>query len=243
VFGGVTELASQQDDPYYIPGRGLFYDGIGKLSTIRGLTLSHTFGLGFWIRAHSDGTLFSSSKIYDNGVEKSIHFGIIGNDLEFENKNHYFYWASNGSVVPYNVWVCVSLAAIWEQVSLHTVLELTVNDATVGTYSGYDHIIIDYPDTSYTHYLGALERSEAIVNYYEGFISAVLATNTPYEIPSLTRVVYDCKGTCFICNPDYKDSTCYGFCNWNQFWDSQQEQCKACPTWCREGCNNAGTCT
>jgi hypothetical protein len=159
-------------------------------------------------------------------VEKSIHFGIVSNDLEFEDKNHYFYWASTGQTVPYNVWVLVGLAAIWEQMSLHTVLEFSVNDSNVGTYSGYEYIIVDYPDSSHTHMLGALPRVQTTVNYFEGFIATIKATTTPYEISNFAPVTYDCIGSCFVCNPDYLEGNCYGFCNWNQYWDNMNGICK-----------------
>jgi len=104
VFGGLSELTAKRDDPIEIEHRGLYFDGIYKLATVRGLTLHHTFAVGFWAKPHSDGTLFSSSKIYDSGVEKSIHFGIVNKDLEFEDKNHYFYKSTSRRSVLYNTW-------------------------------------------------------------------------------------------------------------------------------------------
>jgi hypothetical protein len=52
------------------------------------------FALTTLVKPMNTGAIWSSSKIMDGEVQISTHFGIIGNDLEFEDKTHGGYWKS-----------------------------------------------------------------------------------------------------------------------------------------------------
>lgn len=105
LYGGANETKIATDyDPYLTDDRGLYFDGKGNYLTAKMLTLHHTFTINTWIRPYGNGAIFSSSKNFDSAWNKSIHWGITENRMEFEDRDHYFYFKTERESVERYIW-------------------------------------------------------------------------------------------------------------------------------------------
>lgn len=73
--------------------------------TVSGMQLADTWYIGMWARPIGSGTLFSISNAVDlAGEEKSIHWGIRNDSIEFEDKVRNYYWKTSGKAVDLADW-------------------------------------------------------------------------------------------------------------------------------------------
>lgn len=56
------------------------------------LVLHNTFTLNAWVKPLGSGTIFSSSQIATDILDKSLQWGINNNRMEFEDREHHFYF-------------------------------------------------------------------------------------------------------------------------------------------------------
>jgi len=92
ITGGALDNKHEATDPF-ISDRGAWFNGRTDFMTINGMTLADSWYLGMWIRPMGSGTLFSQSNSVDYaGEEKSIHWGVRNEAIEFEDKVRNYYW-------------------------------------------------------------------------------------------------------------------------------------------------------
>lgn len=92
IHGGALDNKYEATDPF-ISDRGAWFNGRTDFMTIEGMTLSDSWRISMWIRALCSGTLFSQSNSVDYaGEEKSVHWGIRNDAIEFEDKVRNYYW-------------------------------------------------------------------------------------------------------------------------------------------------------
>lgn len=115
LFGGAHEIkpAPFDFDPYLTDDRGLWFDGKSNYMTSQMLSLHHTFTINTWIRPYGSGAIFSSSKNFDAEWNKSLHWGITENRMEFEDRDNYFYFKTERESVDRYIWQNLAITSEW----------------------------------------------------------------------------------------------------------------------------------
>jgi len=96
LYGGNSELKiDTTDDPFATDDRGLYFDGVRNYMTSQMLVLHSTFAMNVWVKPFGSGTIFSSSQIATDLIDKTIQWGINDNRMEFEDREHHFYFQTD----------------------------------------------------------------------------------------------------------------------------------------------------
>lgn len=93
----------------------MYFNGSSCYMSLSDLTLPFTYYMYSWIRPLKSGTIYSSSAIHDGEVQYSTHWGIRGNDLEFEHKELGGYWKTSSGDVEMDLWAFVEMRVDWGQ--------------------------------------------------------------------------------------------------------------------------------
>jgi hypothetical protein len=106
LYGGSSKTKTVLDvDPYWFDDRGLFFDGKTNYMTSEMLVLHHSFTLAAWVRPYGSGAIYSGSKDFaEDSVERSMHWGINHDRMEFEHRQYHFYTRTEKPSVTQYVW-------------------------------------------------------------------------------------------------------------------------------------------
>ncbi|MEE4247710.1 MAG: hypothetical protein V2I33_20090 [Kangiellaceae bacterium] len=101
------------DDPYLIEERGLWFDGNRQFLTIKSLVINHDFTMSMWIKPHGSGAIFSSSDEMEKTYKfnRSLHLSVQAYSFEWADNYHNDY-QHFGSVSLYE-WQHIALSAKW----------------------------------------------------------------------------------------------------------------------------------
>jgi hypothetical protein len=195
--------------------------------TVRGLTLHHSSTVTFWVKPHGYGALLSSSR-RDEDLAKDwgMMFGINDQHARFtdkdtntnivtENPLEFYTWMHLAFTLEYGTGLAGAGA---------TDINIYKNNA-VAKYGSIDHIIVDYPDHTSLHMIGADESYGEYCEFFRGFLWSFKTYNLPL-VDFGTEVSLTCR-SCSAC-PTNQD--CLGECNWNHYFDGGR--CRRCPIWC-----------
>lgn len=255
-FGGANSLSAQREDPYQTHERGIYFDGKSTYLTLTGLTLPHMFFLSVLVKPMNSGALWSSSKIMDGEVQISTHFGIIGKDVEFEEKEHGGYWRTHSEQVESDEWIALSVQVYYDNHTNTSNIRWYFNDVQeVG--ENFNWIFVDYPDTQFTHRIGTLERRNTMIHHFKGFMTQFVAVNRQIEdwLGLFSGSEFDlseyfettCASgvqgtTCNVCSDSEVGATAVDTCPSNCAPLTYGTACIDCPTHCTKGCDNSGAC-
>lgn len=230
--------------------RGAWFDGKYDLMTFELLKLPEVVIHGFWTKVHSQGVLFSSSRVhgdFNDGREtwegdfwnqrddNGYYLGVNDTQLEYVSREAGNYKRSEVGAINYFTWSYVSFKIDRKDDTQASHLEFFVNGESV--YNTDAHRVYDFPEPKMRHHFGAADVAKAYTKHYRGFIYSAKAHRGTMDDESFGEA---CVGSCGACS---NDNECRGVCNWNHYqMDSESSTCKRCPLWCREGCDSFGQC-
>ena len=225
--------SAEKTDPFLTEDRGLWFDGKLQYLTIRGFTMHHSSTIDFWLKPHGYGTVFSAARVDDEGCDLGYELSIEGGKARFSDKTNSFDIDSEGNLNFYE-WMHLALTLDWNNSEGSTAVSMFMNNVSIVS-STISVMVLDVPDGTARHLLGAGERYSAICDNYRGFMWSFTAHNFP--LTSFSSMV---STTCYGCTACPTSTDCLGDCNWNQYYDG--EKCKRCPIWCYDGCKSNGKC-
>lgn len=265
VYGGTQETGGEVEEPFIFADRGAWFDGKYDLMTFELLQLPEVVIHGFWAKVHSQGVLFSATRVHgDFNDERHLqldfngdgegeggfsigddrarrydcgyYLGVNGTSLEFVSRIAGNYERSEVDAIAYFVWSYVSFKIERRTDTQASHLEFFVDGVSV--YSHDAHRVYDFPEPKMRHHFGAADVDMAYTKHYRGFIYSAKAHRgtTDDEVVNTSG----CLGSCSVCGDS---GDCHGVCNWNHYQlDRDSATCKRCPLWCREGCDSNGQC-
>lgn len=208
--------------------------------TIDDLWLGFSFYMMAWIRPLKSGTIYSSSDPSDGSVQYSNHFGVRGNDLEFENKVQGGYWKTTSGDIKMDDWSYVEVRTNWDEEYSSGRLGFAINEAGVFAQFTFDFPVMD--KDSYVTRLGALERDNTKVHHFKGFMS-IFSVSQSYQAGNSSYLSVKADGgTCScgdaVClDASFNGNTvsCFSDCDALKYVDGSSV-CQACPISCTKGC-------
>ena len=170
--------------------------------TIQNFILSHSWYFGTWSRPLGSGTLWSQSSLWDiYGEEKSIHWGIRNEAVEFDDTVRNFYHVTDSEAVELFEWNNLALQMKYWASEYVSILSFYRNGLPVA-YVQYPYVFQDPPAESLVKRLGALERAELLLNHYHGHIYEFYAyPDTDVQVVHDAKVATTCIGSggCSVC--------------------------------------------
>jgi hypothetical protein len=242
--GGYLDSKFEGTDPY-VSDRGLFLNGRTDFLSIDGLTLSSDWVMHMWIRPLGSGTLWSTNSPSDYfGEEKSIHWGVRNEAIEWEDKLRGFYYRTGTDGVNLATWNSVAVGMFFLQGRGESNL-VFLRDSTSVDRVTYPFLFLDTPDIQGNKKIGALERLETLVNHYHGHIyqhSVHAGQITELLIQDILIVdTNNDRGCDYGCDRCPAGGVCLHDCPWNEY-PKHDGSCHKCPTWCLNGCNMDSSC-
>jgi len=178
IYGGDKMLDSaEKTDPFLTEDRGLWFDGKLQYLTVRGFTMHHSSTLDFWIKPHGYGTVFSAARVDDEGCDLGYELAIQGGKAKFSDKTNEYHVESEGNLNFYE-WIHLALTLDWNNSSATTDVNMFMNNESIA-YAAISTMVLDVPDGTARHILGAGERYSEICDNYRGFMWSFTAHNFP----------------------------------------------------------------
>ena len=242
--GGINaSVGFEEDDPFPIYRRGVWFDGVNNFFQVTGLVLNHSFTIRTWVKVYNEGYIFSINRNTDtggNGIDDYFLLGASPTSISFVLNGVF---ESNETVNSENV----SLSDNWHQVvacaeysgeTRSTALHLLVDNVTVNlNTSPVADLIAD--SSSFTHYVGVdinlTEGTSTFVDFIEGMMYGICfqprcALDYPVGPPCGDLQCISCP----------TDGTCLLNCDWNTFL-AEDGTCQPCKEECN-GCIRAENC-
>lgn len=234
-WGGDNAQDGERADPFMTDERGLWMDGKLDYVTLKGFILHHTSTMMSWAKPQGYGSLFSSTARDADGSfgDFGLTFGIQDSMVEFEDMTINIKAVSTGTLQFY----------IWQHISVTVSYDSSLDQSTVSIFhDGQDNgvsvvpgMIMDYPDESRQHMIGAQVKDNEVCQNFRGFLYSFTAFN--YALTDFNSYVSTTCNGCTSCMPG---QNCFNNCGWNTYWDG--EHCERCPIWCQDGCFSGGLC-